>query len=322
MRRADLRGRVQVRDGARDPQDTVISACRKPKLINRALQKRGRTGRGATMRIDFGCRQRRVCAPRACFGARSCTRNARSHLFGAFGGVIGVHEHLPRDGCHTQVHIDTVQQRAGDLGAITGDAIGRAVTTPRYVALITTRTGVHGRNELKRCRELGLAGRARDHDMPGLQRLAQHFQHLVIKLGQLVEKQHAAMRQRDLARLGGGAAAHQRHTRGRMMRAAKRPAAERLGIEGRARYRGNGRHIQRVGARHDRQQPRQPLGQHGLARARRANHQQRMAAGGCDFQRTPRLGLAAHVGHIGHGSVDIRRRRGRRLLPDRGTGCR
>ena len=44
---------------------------------------------------------------------------------------------------------------------------------------------------------------ARDADVTGFERLAQHFQHLAIEFRQLVEKQHAVMRQRNFARLWG-----------------------------------------------------------------------------------------------------------------------
>ena len=54
---------------------------------------------------------------------------------------------------------------------------------------------------------------------------------------------------------------------------------------------------QRRGQR--RQQTRHPLGEHGLACARRADEQQVVPAGGGDLQRLAGGGLAAHVGQVG-----------------------
>ena len=40
---------------------------------------------------------------------------------------------------------------------------------------------------------------ARDRDLAVLQRLAQGIEHLRLKLGELIEEQHAVMRERDFA---------------------------------------------------------------------------------------------------------------------------
>jgi hypothetical protein len=48
---------------------------------------------------------------------------------------------------------------------------------------------------------------ARDHHLAGLERLAQRVEHLRGELGQLVEKQHAEMRECDFARAWARAAA-------------------------------------------------------------------------------------------------------------------
>ena len=50
---------------------------------------------------------------------------------------------------------------------------------------------------------------------------------------------------------------------------------------------------------HRREDARQPLGQHGLAGTRWADHQQVVTAGGSDLHRPARLLLAAHVAHVG-----------------------
>jgi hypothetical protein len=62
------------------------------------------------------------------------------------------------------------------------------------------RAGIHRGNQLEACRKIGLTGSARDGDLAGLQRFTQHFQHLALEFGQLVQKKHAAMGERNLAR--------------------------------------------------------------------------------------------------------------------------
>jgi hypothetical protein len=61
------------------------------------------------------------------------------------------------------------------------------------MSLIAARTGIHGRNQLKACREVGLSGCSGDADATGFQGLPQCFQNTAVKFGKLIEKQHAAM---------------------------------------------------------------------------------------------------------------------------------
>ena len=64
---------------------------------------------------------------------------------------------------------------------------------------------------------------ARDHDLAGLDRLPQRIQDLRLKFGKLVEKEHAEMRERNLAGARTQAAADHRRGAGRMVRIAERP---------------------------------------------------------------------------------------------------
>ena len=90
--------------------------------------------------------------------------------------------------------------------------VTRAVVTGTFldrVAIVAARAGIHGSDELEigwKCeRSLGAA----DRNQLIFDRLAHHFQHARAELGQLVLKEHAAVRQADLAGLGPVAAAHQ-----------------------------------------------------------------------------------------------------------------
>ena len=79
-----------------------------------------------------------------------------------------------------------------------------------------------GGDQLAGCGEIGLQRCPRDGDASGFERFAQGLQYVTIELRYFVEKQHAEMRQRDLARLRRIAPAHQRRCARRMMGRAER----------------------------------------------------------------------------------------------------
>ena len=106
--------------------------------------------------------------------------------------------------------------------AIARDLVRRAAAPAAGVAEIAARAGIHRRDELEPRRKRRLARRARDVDAARFERLAQHFEHPAIPLRQLVEEQHAVMRERDLAGPRIAAAADQRDRGGRVVRRAKR----------------------------------------------------------------------------------------------------
>ena len=71
-----------------------------------------------------------------------------------------------------------------------------------------------------------LARARRDRHRAVFQRLAEHFQRAAVELGQLVEKQHAVVRQADLARRGRRAAADQAGVADRVVRRAIGPRGQ------------------------------------------------------------------------------------------------
>ena len=68
--------------------------------------------------------------------------------------------------------------------------------------------------------------RPRDPHAALLERLAQHLEHVPAELRHFVEKQHAVMREADLARPRLLAAADERDVRDRVMRRAERPLGD------------------------------------------------------------------------------------------------
>jgi hypothetical protein len=115
---------------------------------------------------------------------------------------------------------------------------------------------------------------AGDRDFAALQRLAQRVESLRLEFRQLVEEEHAVMRERDLAGPGAQAAADQRRHAGGMVRAAERPPVRERAAFDLARDRGDHRHLQQFRRRQRRQDGGEPRRQHRLAGAGRSDHQQ------------------------------------------------
>jgi hypothetical protein len=91
---------------------------------------------------------------------------------------------------------------------------------------------------------------------------------------QLVHEQHAAMRQRDLARVGRRAAADEARHRDRMVRRAEGPLRHQRATGGQEpRHRPDRGDFQHLVARRRRQDCRKAPRQHRLASARRADEQ-------------------------------------------------
>ena len=127
---------------------------------------------------------------------------------------------------HFHVNVNAVHERAGDAALVLGDDARRAGAGTRGVAVITARAGVH------RCHQLKVGGkgeralRAADGNDLILQRLAQHFERAAAELGEFVEEQHTAVRQRDLTRVRPVAASHQAGVADGVVRGAEWAAAD------------------------------------------------------------------------------------------------
>ena len=109
---------------------------------------------------------------------------------------------------------------------------------------MTAATRVHRRDQLEAGGVGDVVVGARDRDPAGLERLAQRFEDRAAELRQFVEEEHALVRERDLARPGMHAAADHGRDRGRVMRAAKRPALGQAAVVQQARDARNHAHVQ------------------------------------------------------------------------------
>ncbi len=194
----------------------------------------------------------------------------------------------------------------------------RAAAAPGGVPVPAALAGVHGAHEHEAARVRHGAGRARDGDAAVLERLAHRLEHGGRKLRQLVEKEHAVIRQAHLARLQRAAAAGHGDVRHRVVRRAKRPDAHDGVVRRREAEDGiDLRGLDHFGAVHRRQNGRQALGEHGLARARRADEQDVVPAGGGHLERALDVLLRLDLGEIDREArlgLELRRRHGRDAL--------
>ena len=101
---------------------------------------------------------------------------------------------------HGDDEVEAVEQRSRELVPERGEPLRRARALGRRIAARAARTEVHRRDELEPRREDGPPADARDADDAVLERLAQRLERGPLELGELVEQQHAAMREADLAR--------------------------------------------------------------------------------------------------------------------------
>ncbi len=131
--------------------------------------------------------------------------------------------------------------------------------------------------------------------LAGFHRLAQRLQRRALEFRPFIQKQHAVMRQADLARPPARPTTHQGGLAGGMMRLAKGRAGNQLPLAQKPRHRMDQRQFQRLGRTERRQQPRQPRRQHGFARSRRAHHQQIVIARCRHLQRPLGTFLADHL---------------------------
>ena len=112
-------------------------------------------------------------------------------------------------------------------------------------------------------------------------RFAQRFEDTPVEFGQLVEEEDAVVREGDFAGARRAAAADQCDGRCGVVRAAIDALGETLRPE-LSGQREDGCRFERGTAVERWQQAGQACGEHGLAAARRAGHQERVAAGGGD----------------------------------------
>ena len=191
--------------------------------------------------------------------------------------------------------------RAAPARASRGSAASRCgvqAHSSGRVAARPARAEVHRRDELEARREDHPARHPRNADVAVLERLPQRLERGALELGQLVEKEHAAVREARLAGPRHAAAAARSAPRPRPSGAARGTAGadeRRFPAAGR-RDRVDARHLERRVVVQRRQDPRQTPREHRLARAGRPGEEQVVPSGGSDLERPARPLLAANLG--------------------------
>ena len=100
-----------------------------------------------------------------------------------------------RDARHVHEEVEAVQQRAGKAAAIVRRAARRTVAGAVRLVNMAAAAGIHRGHELEAGRIDNMPVGACDRHPADLQRLPERLQRRADEFGQLVQEQHAAMRQ-------------------------------------------------------------------------------------------------------------------------------
>lgn len=188
MASADFFVARQIRQCTRHAHDAVETAGGEGEFFQQAAQYFLRFFLDAGLGIEFADAQSGIHFALPCVLFVASGDNAFQNGRAAFARFL-----LHQFGCGQardfDGQIDAVEQRAGNLAAVTRDAFGRATAGFDGMPEITARTRVHGGNKLEFRRIDGLARRAGNVDFAVFQRFAQHFQNFAVELGQFVQKQ-------------------------------------------------------------------------------------------------------------------------------------
>lgn len=169
----------------------------------------------------------------------------------------------------------------------------------RRVSIITARARIGARHKHKRAWKVHCIFGTGNGNLPILKGLAQHFKRCFVKLWQLISKQNAVMCKTYLTWLWRCAASYQRYLRDCMVRSTERA----LGYERRVccQLACNGvylRCLQAFCQRQRRQNARQTLRHHALARAWRTHHYEVMTSRRGYFHCPLHVLLTFYIGEI------------------------
>ena len=163
------------------------------------------------------------------------------------------------------------------------------------VAVIAAGAGVHGGHQHEAAGEHRAARHPAHRYLAVLHGLTQNLQCVPLELRQFVQKQHTVVGKAHLAGAGHTAAARQGRRADAVVRAAEGPVAVQPAAGQKPGHGVDLCGLQRFGLLHGRQNAGQALGQHGFARARAADEQNVVAAGGSDLHGPAGGRLAPHI---------------------------
>ena len=299
----------KIGDRARDAQYTVVASRRETERAEGVLHQRVALGRERA--VSFRIARGHIGVAHRAGGETFSlhlprTVDALADGFGALAVraaaqlVVGERGDFYND-------VDPIHERAGKLGVVGADGLFAAPAAAARLPVPAAFAGVHGAHEHEPAGVNRRSGGARDSYNAVLERLTHNFKHIPVVFGKLVEKQHAVVRERYLARLELRSA---RHGRGgeRMVRRTEGPLTQygALFVCETADAPDTGG-LHRLLAAHVRQYAGETLGEHRLARARRADHEHVMSARGSDLKRTLDVFLPLYLGIVGEEQLFLAR---------------
>ena len=190
-------------------------------------------------------------------------------------------------GRHINMNVNPVHQRPGNLLHV---ALNHRLGAAAFAGTIieeSARAWIHRCRQHESRRKCQRHGRACNAYSAVLQRLTHHFQHIAWKFRQLVQKQYAVVRERNLARSRDHSTTNQASIGNRMVWRSERPHPDQAGS--RIKYT---RHtvdfcsLEGFFECERRQNGRHSFGQHGLAGSGRPNHQNVVPSGAGYLERS------------------------------------
>lgn len=184
----DVLAAFEVGDGARYFQDAVVGAGREVETVHGVLQQ----SQAAVVGTGVERKQAAVhlgIAIDAGDGGVALFLNLTGayHPFANDGAGLagaGVGHLFEGYGDDFDLQVDTVEQWAGDAVQVFLHLTGRAYAGFGGVVVVAAGTGVHAGHEHEAGRIVDVALHARDADFAVFERLAQHFEHVAVELGQ------------------------------------------------------------------------------------------------------------------------------------------
>ena len=297
--RADRLGAGERGDRSRHARDPRTAAARERQPLDGA----GRAARCASCDRGSGllARASRAAATRVSHRVRALARRARE-----LAGARARHASTTRSKRSSSARESLSRYAASRSGEQEHSAAGspRAPHGQRFIVPTSW----------NRAGKTSAPADARDRDRAVLERLAQRLERRPRELRQLVEEQHAAVRE---GRLAGPRATQPPPTIAAIDAVwcgARNGGADQSGRPGGSRPATEWMRVTSSASSgvERRQDAGQAAREHRLAGARRPAEQQVVAAGGGDLERAPRTLLSAHVGEVGPSGLGAvqRRRRG------------
>jgi hypothetical protein len=300
--RLDAGSAGQVGDGAGELEHPVVGAGRELELAHGRFHQALAGVVQAAPAPDLGRAHLAVGAQPAAGEALRLELPGRDHaladalrrLAAALAGQLVI-----LDLRHLDVDIDPIEQRPRQTLLVAADRRRGAGAGPAWRVEKSTCAGIHRANQDKVGRKAERPGGPADHDRVVLERLAHDLEDLLVKLGHLIEEQHAAVGQRDLAGLRIAPAADQPGVGDGVVGRAKGPVADQWHIRRQQPLdRVDLGDLEGLVQRQRRQDRGHAACQQSLARAGRPAHQDVVGAGRGHLEGALDMLLALDIGQI------------------------